>query len=101
MSTGRLATKEEEEEVEEDLDENPDQLDIEPDLPYALPPSWCLPIVISPQQFESRSPDGRKGKKTSDNILPNKRKLNVPNVLGILKILYLQKFSNPLQKSKN
>ena len=63
LSTGRLATKEEEEEVEEDLDENPDQLDIEPDLPYALPPSWCLPIVISPQQFESRSPDGRKGKK--------------------------------------
>ena len=61
VAKGRLASQEEEEENEEEMEENPEHPDIEPDLPYALPPSWCLPIVISPQQFESRSPEGRKG----------------------------------------
>lgn len=47
-------------EEEEDDDETTEDKNIEPDIPHSMPPSWCSDIIIDPEQFESRSPNGRK-----------------------------------------
>ncbi|XP_040185178.1 dynein regulatory complex subunit 7 isoform X1 [Rana temporaria] len=47
----------EEEDIEEEEDDNQDQ---DSRKIFQMPPSWTLPIVITPKEFEMRSPHGKK-----------------------------------------